>query len=271
MIIMGFIVKNTTKCGLLDLVCPHSCRGCGQLGEVLCECCKKDILKHYEWICPICKKSVAKNLENVGEDVSDVRSAQKSLNILNKQEQEATAKKSHWDSAGDGFSKCTDCEALFDGLWAVGWREGVLEKLVEEYKYQSVWAMGEVLAELLDEVLPKGLEVVVVPLPTIGKHVRERGLDHTWRVARKLAKKRGWQCERLLARAVDTVQVGASVAERKAQAEKAYVVEGEVESGIDYLLLDDVWTTGATMQAAVKALREAGAERVCGAVVAVSR
>lgn len=72
-------------------------------------------------------------------------------------------------------------------------------------------------------------------------------------------------------RAADTVQVGASVAERKAQAEKAYVVEGEVESGIDYLLLDDVWTTGATMQAAVKALREAGAERVCGAVVAVSR
>ena len=137
MIIMGFIVKNTTKCGLLDLVCPHSCRGCGQLGEVLCECCKKDILKHYEWICPICKKSVAKNLENVGEDVSDVRSAQKSLNILNKQEQEATAKKSPWDSAGDGFSKCTDCEVLFDGLWAVGWGEGVLEKLVEEYKYQS--------------------------------------------------------------------------------------------------------------------------------------
>lgn len=247
---MGFVVNNTTKCGLLDLVCPHSCRGCGQLGAALCECCKKDIYKHYEPICPICKKSFAKKLEDVGGGEMGVQKSKKNVNILN---------------------KCPDCESVFEGLWVVGWREGVLKKIVEEYKYQSVWAMGAFLAELLDFVLPKDLEVVVVPLPTIGKHVRERGLDHTWRVGRKLAKRRGWKCERLLVRVVDTVQVGANVKKRKTQAERAYAVARRVEPEKSYLLLDDVWTTGSTMLAAEKVLRAAGAERIYGAVVAVSR
>lgn len=257
---MGFVVKNTTKCGLLDLLCPHSCRGCGCLGAVLCERCKKYMLENYEAICPICKKSFAKTLENVGSGAEVGKKCDAAVNNLNKQGAR------HW--------KCEDCEVPVAGLWAVGWREGALEKLVEEYKYQSVRAMGPVLAELLDEALPKELEeMTVVPLPTIGRHVRERGLDHTWEVAKKLARRRGWKCERLIARAADTVQVGAKVAEREAQAKRAYVLNGAVAPEKRYLLLDDVWTTGATMRAAVKVLRDAGVSEnnIYVAVVTVSR
>lgn len=162
------------------------------------------------------------------------------------------------------------------GLFAVGWRKGVLKKLVSEFKYESVRSVGEVLAEMLDEtipnlakILPEGAEVVVVPLPTIGRHVRQRGLDHTLILARKLAKRRGWKCERVLERAVDTVQVGAKAKERREQAEKAYEVVRSVEAGKWYLLLDDVWTTGASMKAAERVLREAGAEKIIGAVIEV--
>jgi len=175
---------------------------------------------------------------------------------------------------GMGDWICPDCKVTFDGLWAFGWREGVLAKLVEEYKYKSVRAMGAVLAELLDVALPRdlgGSEVVVVPLPTIGKHVRERGIDHTLVMAKMLARRRGWKCGRRLVRAVDTVQVGAKVAERKTQAEKAYEVEGRLDRDKVYLLLDDVWTTGSTMLAAEKVMRKAGAKKVCAVVVAVSR
>lgn len=42
---MSFIVKNTTIINPFDLIAPHSCRGCGRLGEPLCNCCKNDILK----------------------------------------------------------------------------------------------------------------------------------------------------------------------------------------------------------------------------------
>jgi len=159
-----------------------------------------------------------------------------------------------------------------------GWREGVLMKMVEEYKYQSVWAMGDALLEIIDVALPnqedggwRGEEVVIVPLPTIGRHVRERGLDHTLRLARKLAKRRGWKCEQLLTRAVDTVQVGAKASEREEQARRAYAVRGKLDMERVYVLLDDVWTTGASMRAAAEAMRMAGAEKIIGVVIAVGR
>lgn len=240
---MGFVVKNTTKCGVLDLLCPHSCRGCGRLGSVLCECCKKNLIASRRAICPLCRRELG----------------------------------------GGAKGQCLDCESPeFMALYVGGWREGVIMRMVEEYKYQSVWAMGEAIAEILDAALPAagsdgfwrdvGLEdVSVVPLPTIGRHVRERGLDHTLRVARKLAKRRGWKCEQLLRRAVDTVQVGAKASEREEQAQKAYVARGEVDTKRSYILLDDVWTTGASMRAAAQAMQKAGAERLVGLVVAVGR
>ncbi len=238
---MEFVVKNTTKWRLIDLVAPHSCRGCGHTGAVLCERCKIYNKEQREAICPLCRMVVAQSYENGGKLV-----------------------------------KCPNCEMELLGLWAVGWRRGVLKKLVSEFKYESVRAIGEVLAEMLNEaipdlakILPEGAEVVVVPLPTIGKHVRRRGLDHTLILARKLAKKRGWKCEQVLTRVVDTVQVGAKVKERREQAERAYKVSQGVDSRKYYLLLDDVWTTGASMKAAERVIREAGATKVMGAVIGV--
>lgn len=240
---MGFVVKNTTKCGVLDLLCPHSCRGCGRLGSVLCERCKKNLISKRRPICPICK-----------------------------QEFDAVA-------LGPEAQKCPDCgSAGFMGLFVGGWREGALMKMVEEYKYQSVWVVGDVLVDILDVALPnhegeswRGEEIVVVPLPTIGRHVRERGLDHTLRLAWKLAKRRGWKCEQLLVRAVDTVQVGAKAGEREEQARKAYAVRGKLDAKKVYVLLDDVWTTGASMRAAAEVMKAAGVERVVGLVVAAGR
>lgn len=195
---------------------------------------------------------------------------------------------------GDGVGRewvCPDCEVPFCWLGVVGWREGALAKLVKDFKYKSVRAAGEVLVDFLDERIPKdfgfldfgvgdasevamregGLEVVVVPLPTIGRHVRERGLDHTAILARKLAKRRGWKYERVLGRATDVVQVGTKAVARKAQAEKTYEVVREASGEKLYLLVDDVWTTGATMLAAEKALKEAGAKWIAGVALATGR
>ncbi len=245
---MGFVVKNTTRCGLLDLLCPHTCRGCGRLGAVLCECCKNDMLAKNEWICPVCKNAFAKSSESCKNNGGD------SLSYL---------------------GHCPECEVKFENLWVGGWREGVLEKMVEEYKYQSVRAMDVEMVELIDRRIPEDFgedeEIVVVPLPTIGRHVRERGFDHTLELAKKLAKRRGWKCERVLTREADTVQVGAKVAEREEQAKKAYVVRGGLDANKHYILLDDVWTTGASMRAAEKVMRAAGAVRMSVAVIAVSR
>ena len=245
----------------------------------MCECCKNDILEANLAICPLCKSSVAaKTGKCPGREVS----GREGLSDCD------------WISDHDWFSDydwrewmCPDCEVPFFWLGVVGWREGALAKVIKDFKYESVRAAGEVLAELMDARLPRdlakvageaegeadivGSEVVVVPLPTIGRHVRERGLDHTLMIAKKLARRRGWKCERLLGRATDTVQVGTKAAERREQAAQTYEVRGKVEVEKIYLLVDDVWTTGATMLAAEKVLREAGARRIAGIVLATGR
>lgn len=158
-------------------------------------------------------------------------------------------------------------------LFVVGRREGVLKTLVEDYKFKSKRGISRTLAELLDEALPEKLpkNTVLVPLPTIGRHVRERGFDHTLRLAKELGKLRGVPVEPVLMRVNKTVQVGTSGATRRAQAEKAYEVDlKRFEGEKTYLLLDDVWTTGASMRAAARKMRKAGATRILGAVVEVN-
>lgn len=231
---MSFVVKNTTRWGLLDLVCPHICRGCGQLGEVLCERCKNNILQQQRPFCPLCKREIAGCKKNVLT----------------------------W--------KCRDCELPLSAVFVGGWREGVLEKLIKEYKYQAVRAASLPLTAVLDAVIPTDLpkNIIVVPLPTIGRHIRERGLDHTLILARKVVRARGWKMQQVLRRRKDAVQVGTKADMRQKQAAEAYEIAKDIDNESAYLLIDDVWTTGATMMEAAKLLRAAGVKEVYGAVLA---
>lgn len=239
---MGFDVKITTFSNILELIAPFSCRGCGRLGSLLCECCKKYNIQAIPEICPKCRKNQ---------------------------------------------KKCS-CE---NKVYAVGRREGVLMKLVEDYKYKSIRKTAEILAELLDVAIPNDFgmridrkssrrceregdveardNVVVVPLPTITRHIRERGFDHTLLLAKKLAKRRGWKVETVIKRINKTVQVGANEDLRRKQAKMAYEVLQKLDARKTYLLLDDVWTTGASMEAAVKLIKKAGAVKVASVVILI--
>lgn len=237
---MRFVVKNTTKCTLWDLLCPYTCRGCGALGELVCGCCKNDLILSRAVICPLCKHE-----------------------RIIPEERALTAVDFH----------CQDCDSELEAIFVAGWKEGLLEELIKEYKYQSVRAISEILAEILDSKLPRDLpaEAVVVPLPTIGMHIRQRGFDHTLLLAKKLARRRGWQCQQLLARAKDTVQVGTKAATRVEQANAAYAATKKIDTGTSYLLLDDIWTTGASMLAAASVMRGAGAKNLMPAVIATGK
>ena len=225
-------VKNTTFPGLLDLLAPHSCRGCGHIGSALCDCCKNNILKTHVNICPKCKTKKPASI-------------------------------------------CPNCLDL-PPTHIIGERSGPLGDLIHDFKYQSIRAAAKPLAKLLDEVLPKIKgKVIIVPLPTITKHIRARGLDHTYLVAKNLAKLRGknYQVKPLLLRNQNTVQVGTDQKTRLKQAESAYKVNPKIKINktTTYLLLDDVWTTGASLKAGTKKLRKAGAKKIELAILALSR
>ena len=252
---MSFVVKNTTKCGLLDLVCPHSCRGCNALGAVLCERCKNHIIQQRSAICPYCKQIFSNN---------------------HQYQENGCAISPYWNQ---DLRACQECTSPFLGIWTVGWREKILAKLVSELKYKSVRACSDTLAELLDYAIPTPAKVmgelgrapIIVPLPTIGRHIRERGLDHTKLIAKKLGKRCGWKVESILSRKADTVQVGTNAAERIGQAAKAYELKQKIDPKQPYLLLDDVWTTGASIQAAANLLKQDGAQYIYAAIVEIGR
>ena len=135
------------------------------------------------------------------------------------------------------------------------------------------------VSRMMDAEIQEIRKIILVPLPTIRKHIRERGFDHTLRLCFELEnflQKRlddfgiSVEYQSLLVRKNKTVQVGKEKKERVKQAEKAYGIrEGvEIENKTLYILVDDVTTTGASLAAAKKILQ---ADRVWAAVLMKER
>lgn len=162
----------------------------------------------------------------------------------------------------------------FDNLFICGRRGEILGRLVKEYKYHSVKAIGVILAEMMAKAISadfdRGTDIVLVPLPTVRSHVRKRGFDHTMIIAKELANLRGWRVEAVLKRTNNAVQVGMTAEKRREQAKTAYKLKKAVRSSEHYLLIDDVCTTGASLMAAKEELKKGGANKVSAAVVAWS-
>lgn len=164
---------------------------------------------------------------------------------------------------------CQQCHVPYSRAWCVGERSGVLQELLDRYKFKRTREAHATIADLLVAVLPELPEdVVIVPVPTVSAHIRERGYDHTLLIAKALGRRLHCPVARPLVRATQTKQRDAGRAVRVAQAKRAFVTKNINESAC-YLLIDDVVTTGATIKYASKALKDAGARDVW--VVAIAR
>ncbi len=162
--------------------------------------------------------------------------------------------------------QCRDCPRVFAGMYMIGPREGALKTLVNASKFDAVREAADMQAELLATALPSLGQTVIVPIPTIHPHIRQRGYDHTVRLANQLARRIGAQATPLLMRRGTSVQHGATRKERFRQVASAFAVRHPLDGKQTYLLVDDVTTTGASLLAAAKVLRKAGARRIYAAV-----
>ncbi len=164
---------------------------------------------------------------------------------------------------------CRHCPAYYDRIWVVGERTGVLRRVIGLYKFERAKDAYRLIGDLLLGVLPVlPVGTVIVPIPTVSKHIRERGYDHMWLIANYVAKAQGLRCDKLLHRKTNTKQRQASAQMRRDQAKNAFEVRVKLDPSVPYLIIDDVVTTGATIEFAAKRLRKAGARQVWVAVVA---
>jgi predicted amidophosphoribosyltransferase len=104
-------------------------------------------------------------------------------------------------------------------------------------------------------------------VPTASKRVRQRGFDHAELLAKKFALLRGLPFRNLLKRVSQSRQFGADRITRKQQIKGVFKYNYRL-SGEIVLLIDDVVSTGATIEESAKFLKEAGAKRIHVAVFA---
>lgn len=160
-------------------------------------------------------------------------------------------------------SICLNHQTFYGQVWLVGARQGSLQRLIDGFKFQNMKAAARSLAELLDRRLPQlPASTVLVPIPTVSSHVRDRGYDHMLLVAQYLSAMRGFPIERLLARSNAATQHTANREERLVQASTAFTARGTVDPLASYLILDDVVTTGSTIENASRVLAHAGARTI---------
>ena len=142
-------------------------------------------------------------------------------------------------------------------------------------KYHRVGSLGGWFAQRLAEIAaqhPALRDVdVVVPVPQHSLRLRERGYNHAELVARPLARCLGLPCRSylLLRTRPRPEKLRLTVRERWSTVRGAYAVQKSTEvDNLRVLLVDDVFTTGATLDACSRALRHAGASHIAALTVA---
>ena len=132
--------------------------------------------------------------------------------------------------------------------------------------------LAEELGRLLAVSLPPLAIDFITYIPTDTSRVRQRGFDHAKLIAQAIAVDRGVPLHDVLGRRRHTRQLGSSRRKRFEQMSDTFVVRapGAVNDKT-VLLIDDVFSTGATMLAATEQLKQAGARRIYGAVLAHNR
>ena len=146
-----------------------------------------------------------------------------------------------------------------------------MQKTIHAIKYQFCPELAQVCGLLLGTEAA-GAEVdALVPIPLHRTRVAERGFNQARLIAEGVSEHSGWPVLDLLARRVARQsQTRVRAFERRALAPDTFRLRGGAQ-GLRILLIDDVTTTGSTLNAAARVLIAAGARRVEGAVLAVPR
>lgn len=218
--------------GILDLVFPKSCLGCGTEGAYICSDCVAKV-KLAKPICAYCEKASIDGFTHV--------KCRKKLGL-------------------DGLTSVWEYEGVI--------RKAVLAL---KYKYATDVG-DELIRWLTDSlkklVLP--LTLCLVPVPMYWYKQNTRGFNQSVEMGRALASEMKWKFmpDLLIKKKSTTSQAQLSGEARRQNLKGVFVVDSRFEAPDSILLFDDVFTTGSTLREAAKVLKRAGVAKVWGLTIA---
>lgn len=175
------------------------------------------------------------------------------------------------EEAGLACRICRDWPPGFGTVRSAVWLTGGARAAVHHLKYGGWWRMGEAMAPAMSPLVAGGRNLVLIPLPLGTARQRERGYNQSEILARSLAAGAGLVVRTdLLRRTRETRrQTGLTPDARQANVHGAFAARRPA-AGIP-VLVDDVFTTGATLLSAAHALLAAGATEVRAVTFARAR
>ena len=207
---------------VLSVIAPHYCYGCGKSGQTICQKCKKHIIQMSYTTCVLCDRR---------------------------------PKYGNYCGRHHFPVQCIYCLLL---------RQGVVLQAIDALKFERKRAVINDLVDITDALLPQlPANSVLVPIPTTPRNTRIRGYDHMKLICRQLGRVRRIPVKQVLQRRNNVTQhFATSAKQRKLQAKEFFRVVGDIDPAKQYYLVDDIFTTGATVREAANCLRQAGATSV---------
>lgn len=166
---------------------------------------------------------------------------------------------------------CCSCRkvSVLNHVWIRAEYKNTAKELVYCLKFGRLIAAADSIATAMYTTLPHLENTIIVPVPTATSRMRQRGYDQSVVIARKIARLCGLPMQQYVVRLGQTRQVGSKKVDRISQLNNAYEVKVRNSVRGKYILLvDDVMTTGSTLESAARVLRKAGAKQVDAAVFA---
>ncbi|MCF0132622.1 MAG: ComF family protein [Blautia sp.] len=229
----GTVLNNKLYDLILDSVFPRHCPLCNEVLEdpnhLVCDRCVPKIQPLQE---PLCKKC-GKPVEEYQEYCHDC------------------GKYKRWFDEGRGVF-------LYDAMW---------KRSIGRYKFYGCREFGEFYGEAMyqytHKLLMRWKPELLIPVPLHKRTLRDRGFNQTWKLAERISFRAGIPAEQKLVR--KTIYTGSQkkmdAISRRKSLYKAYEMSGDIRKA-RVLIVDDVFTTGSTIDALAQCLKEHGASEV---------
>lgn len=216
---------------LISIIAPQMCLNCGSEGYVLCNWCLSGVITPLPSRCYNCKAVT-----------TDSRVC----------------------------PKCRSNSKL-QHVWAATEYAGVAKDLIGKFKFDRAQTASQVISQAMADILPylQRDEIILVPIPTATSRMRQRGYDHTLLLAKGISKYKKLPYQSLLVRLGQSRQVGSTRDQRRTQLTGNFIVKNPLlVKGKDILIVDDIVTSGGTLEVAASELKKAGAKSVSAIVFA---